>query len=378
MEELNNEPKKYTRKQKHDPLKIGERIKDIRQSRGLTFSKFAKEIGLKSPAMLSSYEKGERVPRPSTVKAIAKFSGVTVDYLMTGAPLNNRATSTEKLIFSQNFSRMQEEIGLSLKEIAEKGKLDYSSVTTWGRGKYIPRGESLAKLAAVFQVEPGDFFLPISEPSFELPVPTETEPFQDEILAEEPDIYEYHSLEPPGYSGLGNLSLYEGILGHEIFGTLPPLGAPQDKKLETLSDQETSFFISARHQNCFQSIAVKWPLTKYSRKDYLCGMYILAYPPIYDLMADSIPHMNTPFDWVPAWNKPGLMQDELAMGISSWSFSTIQLSKLALSLWEAGTGFNLLEGIAFLDAHDFKLLQNAIQIRKYGMDREQLFQLLPE
>ena len=58
------------------------RIKELRQKKGLSVRKAAEEIGI-SQSMLSSYENGTRAPRDDeTWGRLANYFGVSISYLM--------------------------------------------------------------------------------------------------------------------------------------------------------------------------------------------------------------------------------------------------------------------------------------------------------
>lgn len=57
------------------------RIKELRQDKGLSQGDLAKELGL-SQQTISSYEKGIREPDISTLKKLADFFQVSLDYLL--------------------------------------------------------------------------------------------------------------------------------------------------------------------------------------------------------------------------------------------------------------------------------------------------------
>lgn len=58
------------------------RIKELRQKKGVSVQKIADEVGL-SQSMLSSYENGTRAPRDNeTWGRLANYFGVSVSYLM--------------------------------------------------------------------------------------------------------------------------------------------------------------------------------------------------------------------------------------------------------------------------------------------------------
>lgn len=59
---------------------LGARIKELRESRGLTQEELAIALGLSRPAV-TKYERDERIPDLITAARIAEFFGVSMDYL---------------------------------------------------------------------------------------------------------------------------------------------------------------------------------------------------------------------------------------------------------------------------------------------------------
>lgn len=60
---------------------LGQRLKNLREERGLTQAQVASQLGLNSVTYLR-YEKAQRQPPLSVVADIAMFYDVTVDYLL--------------------------------------------------------------------------------------------------------------------------------------------------------------------------------------------------------------------------------------------------------------------------------------------------------
>ena len=61
--------------------KFTERLKELRIEKGFTFEQLAKKTGL-SKSALNYWENGERIPNAQAVIVLAKFFGVTADYLL--------------------------------------------------------------------------------------------------------------------------------------------------------------------------------------------------------------------------------------------------------------------------------------------------------
>ncbi|MBF6625733.1 helix-turn-helix transcriptional regulator [Aerococcaceae bacterium zg-BR9] len=73
-----------------DKKQVGQRIKSIRLSKGMTLEEFGKLFDA-SKSIASRWEKGVSLPNPERLKQIAKIGDVTVDELLYGS-LHNRIT----------------------------------------------------------------------------------------------------------------------------------------------------------------------------------------------------------------------------------------------------------------------------------------------
>ena len=60
---------------------MGERLRLLRRSKGLTQIGLQMKIGVEQ-ALLSKYERGERIPPTETLVKLADFYEVSVDYLL--------------------------------------------------------------------------------------------------------------------------------------------------------------------------------------------------------------------------------------------------------------------------------------------------------
>lgn len=66
------------------------RLKALRKERGLTLQELAKQFNM-SHSTLSKYETGNRRPDMQTLKKLAEFFNVSVDYLIGESPVKNPA-----------------------------------------------------------------------------------------------------------------------------------------------------------------------------------------------------------------------------------------------------------------------------------------------
>lgn len=61
--------------------KFAVRLKELRESRRLTQSNLAKELKY-TQTTIAKWESGDRTPKINDIVALAKFFGVTTDYLL--------------------------------------------------------------------------------------------------------------------------------------------------------------------------------------------------------------------------------------------------------------------------------------------------------
>ena len=64
---------------------LGARIALLRRNAGMSQSQLAGQLKI-SPSAVGMYEQGRREPSAEILVAMARIFGVTVDYLLTGAP----------------------------------------------------------------------------------------------------------------------------------------------------------------------------------------------------------------------------------------------------------------------------------------------------
>jgi len=67
-----------------DKKALGQRIKSIRQDKGLTMEEFGKFFDNASKGVISNWEKGSNIPNNTRLKMIAQFGGISVDELLYG------------------------------------------------------------------------------------------------------------------------------------------------------------------------------------------------------------------------------------------------------------------------------------------------------
>lgn len=83
-----------------DKKLIGERIKNIRQQKGMTLEEFGKMFGA-SKSNVRSWEIGKNLPNPERLKTIAKIADISVDTLLYGK-MKERIAKIVSLISKTN------------------------------------------------------------------------------------------------------------------------------------------------------------------------------------------------------------------------------------------------------------------------------------
>lgn len=74
---------------------LGDRIKHLREQASLSQKRLAESLGI-SNVQLSRYETGDRKPDPDTIRQIADYFDVSVDYLLgRDTPSSSRLTNLE-------------------------------------------------------------------------------------------------------------------------------------------------------------------------------------------------------------------------------------------------------------------------------------------
>ena len=64
------------------PLKLAEKLTQLRNDLGLSQSEIASRLGVDNRASISGYERGEREPPLPTLLAYARLAGVSVESLI--------------------------------------------------------------------------------------------------------------------------------------------------------------------------------------------------------------------------------------------------------------------------------------------------------
>lgn len=104
---------------------IGQRIKELRESRGLTQSQLAEELNF-SDKTVSKWEKDGTEPDSETLVKLAKVFNVTLDYLLTGETALTETESVSKIELACREDNIALLDGIDIEAFDDKGKnLEY-------------------------------------------------------------------------------------------------------------------------------------------------------------------------------------------------------------------------------------------------------------
>lgn len=141
---------------------FGQRLKQLRDSKGISMDKLAKAIGTSS-SRISDWENEKTHPSSVFVVRIARFFGVSTDWLLTGEDYihehqksgEDRANHNELLEminFSKRLKKLRELKELSVDALSEKVGIASSRISDWENGKSFPSLPELVALSRFFAV----------------------------------------------------------------------------------------------------------------------------------------------------------------------------------------------------------------------------------
>jgi transcriptional regulator with XRE-family HTH domain len=73
-----------------DNKEVGIRIRNIRQSNGLSQSSFGEKVGNAHKSLVSKWERGENLPNNERINTIAELGNISVNELLHGDPVDNK------------------------------------------------------------------------------------------------------------------------------------------------------------------------------------------------------------------------------------------------------------------------------------------------
>ena len=121
---------------------VGERIKSIRQSFGLSMSEFGQLFNpLASKGVVSKWENGRYLPNNTRLKRIAELGHISVDELISKPQTKNYSVGKRIFHIRQSRKMTQKEFGILL------GGVDRSLISKWEQGENLPNRERIELIA---------------------------------------------------------------------------------------------------------------------------------------------------------------------------------------------------------------------------------------
>lgn len=128
-----------------------EKLRALRKAQDLTMKQFGEIIGV-SESTISLYENGKRQPDFTTLKKIADYFSVTIDYLLDRDNTSDMLLNPEKNMFSTRLKELRELRNLSQSAFAKDFGVAQSTVGGWESGAREPNYATTQKLADYFGV----------------------------------------------------------------------------------------------------------------------------------------------------------------------------------------------------------------------------------
>ena len=139
-------------------INFNEQLRMLRQERGISQQELADRIGL-SKSSINMYERGEREPGIDTLKRIAAFFNVDIDFLL-GKTSKRRISMIFGARISQNIAHNiqlhRQQANLSQKQFADLLGIDEEIVIDLERGQKKVDKDMLYKICDVLQLIPAN------------------------------------------------------------------------------------------------------------------------------------------------------------------------------------------------------------------------------
>ncbi len=127
---------------------IGERIKALRELKGLTQEELAEKIGTLEAA-ISRWERGKNEPFPKQIPLLARELEVDAALIVLGKPLE---VALAELTTGERIKALREIKGLTQEELAEKIGTVKATISKWERGENEPYPQNIQRLAKELKV----------------------------------------------------------------------------------------------------------------------------------------------------------------------------------------------------------------------------------
>lgn len=135
---------------------FNKQLKILREERGLSQRELAEKIAL-SKSSINMYERGEREPGIETLKRIALFFNVDIDYLLGKSTIRRKSLkigNIESRTIGKNIRSFREKMNMSQKELASLLGVKESFIINLEAGKCTLTKEQTFRICDIFHTTP--------------------------------------------------------------------------------------------------------------------------------------------------------------------------------------------------------------------------------
>lgn len=127
---------------------LGERIKTLRESRGLSRAELMETLSIHN---LGRFESNERIPGAAILIALSNFFNVSIDWMLTGKDHSDKSTvlntfevSPEEIHFIKLLRKLPERERIKIEGMAEMKLTECQTISSPNSSTYLSGGENEA------------------------------------------------------------------------------------------------------------------------------------------------------------------------------------------------------------------------------------------
>lgn len=128
-------------------IELAKRLKLARENKGVTQTQVYKDIGIHNKT-LSGYERGISEPDLNTIKTLANYYNVSVDYLL--GLTESEVLENPMNIFSKRLKHLRQLNNITQQELADYLKVGKTTISNYETKYSSPDAETLYKIADFF------------------------------------------------------------------------------------------------------------------------------------------------------------------------------------------------------------------------------------